>query len=166
MMKLVVRLFAGVVLCVAQIGLADAFSLHSTDGNFTVEFPEQPKFEQKSGKTVAGTDYELSLWTVDKGASAYIVSMNVYAKPVSEDYDAPINGVVGSCKGKLVNRLPFQMQGMTGQEIFIECPGPLMFRERMLWANSKFYQILFVGPPGSETNADVDAFLNSVHIDE
>jgi hypothetical protein len=161
-----VRLFALVVLCLAQVGLAGAFSLHNTDGNFTIEFPEPPKFELKNGKTVGGTAYELSLWTVDKGETAYIASMNVYANSVQEEYDGPTNGVVASCKGKLVNQQSFRMQAMTGREIFVECPGPLMIRERLLWVGSKLFQFLFVGPPGSEKKADVDAFLDSVRIGE
>ncbi|MGP0061161.1 MAG: hypothetical protein ACLPID_17960 [Beijerinckiaceae bacterium] len=165
-MKLVVRLAAIVALCMAQIGLADAFSFHSPDGNFTVQFPEPPKLEKKTGNTQGGVAYELSLWSVDKGDSAYIVSMNVYAKPVQEEYDGPMNGVVGSCKGKLVDQQPFQLQEMTGREVFVECPGPLMFRERMLWVDSRLYQFLYVGPPGTENNAEVSAFLNSVHIGE
>ncbi len=164
MMKLILRLLAFIVLCLAQVGLAGAFSLHNTDGNFTVEFLEAPTFEHKTGATEAGTAYDLYTWTVDKGEIAYVATVSVYATPVNMEYDGPIGGLASSCKGKLVNQQSFRLQGMTGREVFVECPGPLMFRERLLWVGSKFYQFLFAGPPGSENSADADAFLDSVHI--
>ncbi|MGP0061162.1 MAG: hypothetical protein ACLPID_17965 [Beijerinckiaceae bacterium] len=166
MMKLIIRLFAGVALCLAQVGLAGAFSLHNTDGNFTVELPVAPTFEHKNGTTEGGIAYDLFSWTVDKGEIAYIVTVSVYAKPVNMEYDGPTGGLASSCKGKLVNQQSFRLQGMTGREVFVECPGPLMFRERLLWVGSKFYQFLFAGPPGTENSADAEAFLNSVHIGE
>jgi len=164
MMRLAVRVFAIAALCVAQLGLANALSFSSTDGDFTAAFPEEPKFEKSSAKTAGGIPYDQYLWSVDKGESWYGVGMIAYSKPVKDEYDGPTNGAVAATKGKLVSQQPFQLQGMTGREIFIESPGPLIIRQRLLWVSGKLYQFLFVGPPGSEKSEDADAFLNSVHI--
>jgi hypothetical protein len=166
MAKLSVQFSTAVLLCMIQVGLAQAFTFHNTEGNFTVQVPEQPTFKKKTGTTADGTAYELSLWTVDQGQIAYIVTMNTYASSIREDYDGPVKAVAGSCKGKLIDQQPFQSQGLTGREIVVECPAGLMFRERLIWVHSKLYQFLFVGPPGSEKNSDVDFFLSSIQFGE
>jgi hypothetical protein len=165
MIKLLLSLFAAAVLCAAHVERAAALPFHSADGNFSVEFPEQPKFEKSNEVSDRGVAYELNFWQVDKGTVAYAVALVDKPQFTSESYDASIKGIVAGVKGRLVSQQPFEIQGMTGQEIIIECPGPLTYRERLIFVGSKFYQFVFVGPPGSEKNADAEVFLNSIHID-
>jgi hypothetical protein len=166
MTKLVLGIFAIALLCMAHIGLADAVSFHSADGNFTVEFPQQPDFKESEGKTTAGVAFKKYRWLVDQGEIAYFVNISVYAEPMKSEYDALIKRAVAATEGKLVNRQSFQMQGMTGQEIFIEISDSLAARQRFLWADSKLYQFIYVGPPGSEKGPDAETFLNSARIGE
>ncbi len=165
MKNLIARLFGVVALCIASVGLADGYSLRSPEGNFTAEFPEQPKLTKNNAKTGGGIAYEQYLWSVDKGSTWYGIFMSVYSQPVQQEYDGPTSGSVAAVKGKLTGQQPFELRGMTGREIFIEASGQSV-RQRLLWVGARLFQFVFVGPPGTEKNVDVDEFMSSVQFDK
>jgi hypothetical protein len=158
-----VRMLLLVVLCVAGAEFAHAFTFSSDEGNFSAEFPDQPKLEKTNQSAANGIAFDQYIWGTGKGDAYYAVSMDIYTKPVKEEYDGPTNGVVSAVKGKLINQQSFRLQGMSGREIFVEAQG-VVLRDRLLWVNGRLYQFLFSGPPGMEKTPAAEAFLNSVHI--
>jgi hypothetical protein len=165
MTNLIARLFGIVALCTASVGLADAYSLRSPEGSFTAEFPEEPKLAKSNANTGGGIAYEQYLWSVDQGSTWYGIFMSIYSQPVQKEYDGPTKGSVDAVKGKLISQQPFELGGMTGREIFIDASGQAV-RQRLLWVGDRFYQFVFVGPPGTEKAADSETFMNSVQFDK
>jgi hypothetical protein len=152
------------LLCLAYVGLADAFTLQAEDGFFTAEFPREPMHSKKNIQAPDGTPVEYSTWGVDNGDYQYFVLLHASKTAMPFDYDTGTSSFVTRMKGKLISEQPFRLQDITGREVFVEA-GPSVFRSRFLFVNQqRVYQIVYIGPRGTENSADARTFLNSFRL--
>jgi hypothetical protein len=140
-----------------------SFRLSSVDGNFAVEFPKEPKFEKEHGST-AGLPYDQYAWSLEQGGRYWTVTYQVHPASIKWNYDGAVKGVLESVKGRLVQQLSITQAGVVGRELLVEASGYRM-RQRILYCgNGRVYQLVYVGPPGSELNNDVDVFMKSFNL--
>jgi len=163
MLRPVFGAFFIISLCVACVGFANAFTLRSSEGHFTAEFPEEPKLDEESVKSGDGTPLKLYRWVVDKGDTYYSISVTISKTRLNFNYDNGAAGFVKAINGKLISQQKLQIQGTEAREIFVDARG-YIYRDRMIFVNQRIYQILYGGKPGSEKSAAAEAFLNSVHL--
>ncbi len=164
MSQLFARLTAAAAVCLFLVGGAFAYTLESTEANFTVEMPGEPKLSRMNEKTYNGVPFERLQWLVDQGSRAWIISYNAYPDSFTWTYDIGMRGSLQNTKGTLKNRRSVRVQGVTGEELLIETPDGMMLRQQMFLVGSKLYQSIYAGPKGTENQDDVSAFLNSFHI--
>jgi hypothetical protein len=51
-----------------------------------------------------------------------------------------------------------------GREFLARMPSGNTLRQRLFLVGNRFYQTIYVGPPGSEAEPDVEAFLASFRV--
>jgi hypothetical protein len=155
-----------VMICVFFADIAFAYTLKSDEGKFTAELPAEPTFE-KLNETSAIGPYVRYQWLTDQGAKAWIVTYNDYtagtiAKTgLEEAYKGAVQGSVRGTKGELRSDKAITQAGISGHEILVSIPGPFMMRQRIFIVGDRLYQNIYVGPPGTEDDAGVDAFFAS-----
>jgi hypothetical protein len=141
----------------------ESFRVTSVDGNFAIEFPSEPKFQKHHGTTQTGLPYDEYAWTLEQGGRFWSVSCQVYPASTTWDHNRAIKGVLDSAKGRLIRQSTITQAGVSGREVFVEANG-YIFRQRIFYRGGRAYQLLYVGPPGSELNTDVDVFMKSFDI--
>lgn len=68
-------------------------------------------------------------------------------------------------KGELRGVTKISNHGTAGREALISMPDyKLIMRQRIFFVGDRIYQILYVGPPGSENDQVVDDYLASLNI--
>jgi hypothetical protein len=153
------RSIAALFICGLLIQPAAAETMTSGDGRFSVEIPDVPQFRYQwtdaSNKRV---------WSVSfNGASA----PSVAATNREQRYDASVKAVVERLKGMLRIQRPLQIGDVTGREIVVQMTQNNvvnMLRQQMFITDNRFYQVIYTGPEGTETNSDVEAFFKSFQI--
>lgn len=119
------------------------------------------------GKTV------LHLLTHDgENSTGFILGYNDYpagsiAKlDPDKTYDNIINGVVGNFKGGVLRTKGAHTLGdATGREYFLDSePLKLVGRVRCYLVGDRLYQIMYLGPPGTENGAEALHFLDSFRL--
>jgi hypothetical protein len=163
--------FAAVILMCAIGGAAHAYTLRSDEGNFVAEFLGEPGYKKLEETAKDGQHYVRHEWLLDQGAKAWIVTYNDY-KPgtianqgLEKSYENAVAGSVQGVKGELKSVIKISNHGTDGREDFITMPEyKLIMRQRIFFIGDRLYQILYVGPPGSEKDAVVDDYLASLNI--
>ena len=133
----------------------------SADGRFSINFGGVPKLEKMVGIPVKNISYDSYIWSVGNSTSYRAVSMFIYSKIQSFDYDGAIAGEAESAKAKVVSQKAIAVSGLDGREVVFEAPDSLEMRVRLFFVKDRFYQILFVGKSGESSAPAVDAFLDS-----
>jgi hypothetical protein len=149
------------VACAMAASAASAYTFTSREGKFTAEFPAAPTLEKTQHKTNSGTSYDQYTWATENKDGWWGVAMIIYSKPMVKDYDVHTKGAVDATKGTLRSQKTIQQSGAQGREIIIDLPQSGVVRQRLLWVDNRFYQMVFSGGPGTGTTPNVDAFLNS-----
>ena len=163
--------FVGAVLIYAlSAGLAAAYTLKSDEGRFTAEMPAEPGFEKLNEKASSGP-YVRYQWLTDQGSKAWIVTYNDYqtgtiAKTgLAQAYKNAVEGGVKGVKGELRDEKSINQSGITGKESLVFMSnGPLIMRQRIFIVGDRLYQNIYVEPPGSENDAEVNAFFASFRV--
>jgi hypothetical protein len=166
-----------VVLAVAFVcaGAADAYTVKSPEGGISAEFKAEPAFTTAKETAKDGQTYQRFQWLLDEGAIAWVLSYNDY-KPgtvarttLSEFYEAAAKGSAAGTGGRQIGEMKsLTLSGISGRELLTavgEKTSEMRIRQRMFTRNDRFYQILYVGPAGTENSAAARAFLDSLRID-
>jgi hypothetical protein len=160
-----------VMICVFFADIAFAYTLKSNEGKFTAEMPAEPTFE-KLNETAASGPYVRNQWLTDQGAKAWIVTYNDYttgtiAKTgLEEAYKSAVQGSVRGTKGELRSDKAITQAGTSGHEILVSIPGPFIMRQRIFIVGDRLYQNIYVGTPGTEDDAGVNAFFASFRVEK
>jgi hypothetical protein len=167
----VLALVAVLALVCAAVEAADAYTLRSDEGKFVAEFSAEPKYKDYEEKAHDGQQYVRHEWMLDQGEKAWLVSYNDYRRGTISDagldksFENAIRGTTQGVKGELRNTTKLDNAGIAGREALIFSTSyKLMLRQRIFFVGDRIYQILYVGPPGTETDGAVDAFLSSLKI--
>jgi hypothetical protein len=158
-------LLAAIALLVVQAGPAAAYVLRSDEGRFSIELPAEPSFQAIDEQSAAGAHVRYQ-WLVDLGHRAFIVTYNDYARTSEAEtiYDNGLEGALTATKGSLVRQQAVTLEGLQGREFFARMPSGNTLRQRLFLVGNRFYQNIYVGPPGSEVEPAVEAFLASFRV--
>jgi hypothetical protein len=160
-----------VIICVLFANVVFAYTLKSDEGKFTAEMPAEPAFEKLNEKASSGP-YVRYQWLTDQGAKAWIVTYNDYpagtiAKTgLEQAYKNAVQGSIRSTQGELRSDKVITQAGTSGHEVLISIAGPLNMRQRIFIIGDRLYQNIYVGHPGTEDDAEVNAFFASFRVKE
>jgi hypothetical protein len=160
-----------VMICVLFANIAFAYTLKSDEGRFTAELPAEPTFS-KLNETASSGPYVRYQWLADQGAIAWIITYNDYpagtiAKTgLEEAYKNAVKGSIRGTKGELRSDKTITQASISGREILISVAGPLIMRQRIFIIGDRLYQNIYVGTPGTEDDAEVDAFFASFRVEK
>ncbi len=164
------RVFAAALICALSANIAFAFTLKSDEGKFTAEMPAEPAFEKLNEKTSSGP-YVRYQWLTDQGSKAWIVTYNDYTAGtitktgLEQAYKNAVQGGVQGVNGELRSENVVTQSGISGREALISMVGPLVMRQRIFIIGDRLYQNIYVGPPGSENDTEVNVFFASFRVE-
>ena len=161
MVKQIAAAFALAVASAMVVTAASAEVFASPEGAFTVEFPAAPKLAKSQGRTVKGTAYIETRWSVRNTDGYWAVAMFAYATPRKADIDASVRAAVAAAEGRLASDQPISQKGVEGREILIDAGKSGVVRERILWVAGSLYFVVYSGDSAAASAPDVDEFLMS-----
>jgi hypothetical protein len=153
------RWLLSVPLAIVLAGPAFSEKLTSGEARFSIDVPNTPQVRY--------------LWTDPSGDRSWVLSFNGEAKPTvaradrEKRYDAAVKTVVDRAKGMLRTQRSVEQGDVTGREIVVQVPKGNSFtmtRQQFFLTDTRFYQLVYTGPPGSETSPEVDGFFSSFQI--
>lgn len=163
--------FAVLVLIFSTGNAARAYTLRSDEGKFAAELAEEPSYRSLEETAKDGQKYTRHEWMLDKGDKAWLVTYNDYKlgtianQGLEKSYENAAAGTMQGVKGELRNSAKISNFGTAGRENLIFSPSyNLMLRQRIFFVGDRLYQVIYVGPIGSETETSVDNFLSSLKI--
>lgn len=151
---------------------ADAYTLTDKDGRFTIEMPDKPAFEKRRMKNAGGGYADSHEWMVEqpKPDFTWMMAYRDHQSPSDGTlpefvYDIAAKQLVSRPGRKLLSRNFIEHDGIRGLELLIDAePLGLVNRMRIFVVGQRVYTVVFVGPPGSEKAAGVEAYFNSLHV--
>lgn len=135
-------------------------------GHFRVLFPAPPRTTRRNIKTdignVASTRYTVS----DAAGVTYDVLFNDYPRdglakaPHQKLLDSARDGLIYQSKGRLIGEKPITLDGYPGRDQEILGPDGTHYRVRLVWADTRLYQLMAVTPgkPRPESSVFFDSF--------
>jgi hypothetical protein len=148
-----------VPLAIALAGPAASEKLTSDEASFSVDVPDAPRVSY--------------LWNDPGGNRSWALNYNGEAKPTvaradrEKRYDAAVKTVVDRTKGMLRTQKSIEAGDVPGREVVVQVPkgnSVTMARHQFFLTDTRFYQIMYSGPAGTETSPEVDAFFSSFKI--
>jgi hypothetical protein len=164
---------AAVGVClVVVVGFATAQPEYtSSEGKYTVRFPDTPKVTSQTAKTAVG-DLPLNIATyATKEGNAYMVSFTDFPATATkpENLGTLFEGIRDGAKGKDgkvagdVKEITHGPDKLPGREFIIE-KGMQRIKYRAILRDSRVYQIAALGTPEFVGGKEATAFLDSFQI--
>ena len=163
------KLFAALLVIVSGASFANAYELKSFEGRFSIAFPGAPATDtiQDVGSCIA-TRHEYRF----KERGRVWTASYQDCKPAGRVADLghtyilknAILGLLKAVKGELRSEDPVEIGVLQGREIVVAVPGNLILRERFFIEGDRIYQLMYVGPFGSQDEPAVDAFFASFRV--
>jgi hypothetical protein len=168
------RLAAGLfVALVLMASVASAETFNSSKWGFSATFPGQSKMSAEPIQTRVG-NVTLVNFTYEGETQAFMIALTDYPKgsidSAENSYNGAIEGFVDGIKGKLRTRSPYKLGNINGFDFLVDGPSAAstqkthVFHERIFLVGDRLYQILYVGPTGTEQGIAALRFLNSFRL--
>ncbi len=145
-------------------GTAAAYVFTDPRGKFTATFPAEPVLEQRQAVSDAGIPLIYFTWEVNVDGRDFAVIVAEHAWAPVKNYDKNVGSVVK--KGlNLLRHTAITVDGVEGREIFGNFEGDnKVMRQRIFQVDRWLYQIVYWGPFGTESRADVRTFMESFRL--
>ncbi len=159
MPNLMVRLISVIVASVLLISRAHAVPFLDEVGNFNVDFPRDLvpiPGPRKDGRA--------HTWTASLAQGQY---MSVAYSDAPEGRQLSVESAIKNLAdkmGKIVRVNHIERHGLAGREVILLTSDTSVFRWRFFLVGTRLYQVFYRGPSGSETDSEVEAFLNSFQL--
>ncbi|HET9348253.1 MAG TPA: hypothetical protein VFO13_03850 [Arthrobacter sp.] len=144
-------------------GAAAAFQFKDEAGKFEARFPAQPTLDKREGQSATGPHVHYT-WEVDVDDRHFSVTYTEYVTPPVKNYDKNVMGLLAATKGKLIRQARIEQDGIDGREVVTQLPDSAVIRQRLFQVGNRLYQAVYAGPPGTETHAEVETFMQSFKI--
>lgn len=153
------RWLLSVALAGVLAGPALGEKLTSSEARFSLDVPDAPQVRY--------------FWNDPTGNRSWALSFNGEAKPTvaradrEKRYDAAVKLVVDRAKGMLRTQRSLEQGDVTGREIVVQITkgnSVTMTRQQFFLTDTRFYQLVYTGPPGTETSPEVETFFTSFQI--
>jgi len=166
----VAALLAVVTVSLAAPALAQDWIEHKPDGvGYRVEMPGTPKITSQDVPTAVGT-IKTTIATIDRTAIAYMASHNDYPPQVvagrqpEEVLDGIVRGQVGQHTLREEQKVTISQR--PARHVVIDTAQGQVIVIRAVLVETRLFQVLYVGPKGSEAGADPKRFLESFALVE
>jgi hypothetical protein len=162
------RFAALLVACIVlSSGGASAETLDAPQWHFRVSFPCQSQIGGQTVDTKAGR-VAITTYACGDDQTAYFVAINDYppgiVKPeiVDSMYAGGINQAAKSANGSIRGITPYTLGGINGREALIDqLDVKRAIRQRVFIVGDRLYQIMYLGPAGTEQGKTCTDFLDS-----
>ncbi len=158
-----IRAASLIAVALALTGAAATFEFKNEAGKFIAQFPAEPRLDRQEGTSVSGPHVHYT-WEVDQDGRHFSVTYTEYAVAPVKNYDKNVMGMLAATKGKLLRQTRIELDGIDGREVYTHLPDNNVMRQRILQAGNRLYQAVYVGPFGTESRADVRAFMESFQL--
>ena len=172
MKKLVILAFPLAVVLACSSLTGQKWDTVSEDG-ITVEMPGKPTKQSQDIPTATGKATG-QMFTLDKGAEAYILAYHDFPPAVANLNIDPktllkgaSEGAVNNIDGKVVSQRDVTVGGHPGTEIVGEGSKDgkdVEFTIRMYWAKPRLIQTLYLSEKGKGNKSNASKFLDSLKI--
>jgi hypothetical protein len=142
---------------------AGAFEFTDAQGKFRATFPAQPTLDRQEGTSISGPHVHFT-WEVDDAGRHFSVTYTEYQVAPVKNYDKNVMGMLAATKGKLLRQTRIDLDGLDGREVYTHLPDNNVMRQRIFLSGNRLYQAVYVGPFGTESRADVRAFMESFRL--
>lgn len=133
----------------------------STEGRFSVNFGGVPKTKKESKLPANDITYDSYSWSTGGKTVYKAVSLFIYSKPSSFNFDSAIAGAAESSNAQVVSQKRISLGGVEGREVVFHAPESIGMKIRMFYVKDRFYQVLFVANSGSVAFLSANEFLDS-----
>ncbi len=149
---------------------ANAYTLKSYEGRFSIEFPSTPKLEDI--RDVGTCRAERHEYRASQGGRTWFSSYQDCLPPgfLADVGHGPFmrdfwKGIVKAVKGDLRANDPIERGTLSGREILVAVPyGNIVLRVQIFIEGDRLYKNMYAGPFGSQADPDVEAFFASFRV--
>ena len=138
----------------------------STEENFTISMPAEPKQERTAGRTPLGNGHHI--YSLDDNGVSYTVSYSVLdnaptPKDLKRTLDMARDMVAMVTNGKLLTDTDISIDNFPGRLVRIE-------KDKRIWTvhayivKDRMYQLMTTEPKAKEPNASAAKFFESFHL--
>jgi hypothetical protein len=136
----------------------------STEENFTISMPSEPKQERTSGRGPFGNGHHI--YSLESNGISYTVSNSVFETPPTQPKDIKRvldfsrDMVLTVTSGKLLSDKDISLEGFPGREVRIE-------KDKKIWTlhayivKGRMYQLMTTEPKAKEQSPDARKFFDS-----
>src|SRR5262245_18727219 len=167
-MRRLPRLAVIVALFAAAPAAAQNWVEHKPQGvGYRVEMPAAPRITQRDVQTQLGA-IRTTMALVDRGTIAFIVRHNDYpadavkAAAKEQMLDGIRNGQVGT--NKLRGEEKITIGGEPARHLVIDTAQGQVIVSRLVMVEARLFQVIYVGPKGSEESEDAKRFIASFQL--
>ena len=160
--------FLIVYLILTSSGIAQDWpAFKSTDENFTISLPSEPKQERTTGRTPLGNGFHI--YSLDNGNVSFTISTStideVLTKPkdIKRTLDFARDLVAMVTAGKMVEDSEIALGRFPGRQVRIEKDKKIWMLRAFL-VNQRIYQLLTTEPKAKETNPSITKFFDSFKL--
>jgi hypothetical protein len=146
---------------------ADWPKFKSTEENFTIAMPSEPRQERNSARGPFGNGHHI--YSVESNGVSYTVSNSVFDNPPTQPKD--IKRILDSARdlvlmvtgGKLLSDKGISLEDFPGREVRIE-------KDKKIWTlhayvvKGRMYQLMTTEPKAKEQNPDTAKFFDSFKL--
>jgi hypothetical protein len=139
----------------------------STEENFTISMPSEPKQERTSGRGPFGNGHHI--YSLESGGISYTISNSVFENPPTQPKDIKRildfarDMVLTVTSGKLLSDKDISLESFSGREVRIE-------KEKKIWTlrayvvKGRMYQLMTTEPKAKEQSPDTAKFFESFKL--
>jgi hypothetical protein len=157
-----------VLLPLVSSGFAQEWpAFKSTEENFTISLPREPKQERTTGRSPLGNGHHI--YSLDSGDVSFTVSISVIDPPltkpkdIKQTFDFARDMVAMVTAGKLREDSDISLDGFPGRQIRIE-KGKQIWTLRAYLVKQRLYQLMTTEPKGKDTHPSVAKFFESFKL--
>lgn len=146
---------------------ADWPKFKSTEENFTISMPSEPKQERSSGRGPFGNGHHI--YSLESGGVSYTVSNSVFENPPAQPkdikrvLDLARDLVLTVTSGKLPTDRDISLEGFPGREVRIE-KGKKIWTLHAYVIKGRMYQLMTTEPKVKEQSPDSAKFFDSFKL--
>jgi hypothetical protein len=139
----------------------------STEENFTISMPSEPKQERTSGRGPFGNGHHI--YSLESNGISYTVSNSVFENPPTQPKDIKRildfarDMVLTVTSGKLLSDKDISLESFPGREVRIE-------KDKKIWTlrayivKGRMYQLMTTEPKAKEKSPDTEKFFDSFKL--
>ena len=155
---------------VVSFSPANAEVMADGPGRFTVDIPQPTSRDVKFADTAAGK-VKIFILIHDGGTLAHMVGYNDYpagaltGKDPAIAYEGWAKGQAGGMNGVIRSIVNHQLGEIVGREMIVDIKSQnTVARSRCFIEGDRLYQVMYLGPTGSENSASAVQFLDSFRL--